>query len=57
MVNGNGTETIVDHFLGFPLLICTFDSSGNLISVTLFGFNVMFLFGSFWQRFLLVSFL
>lgn len=42
---GNRTETIVDSFFGFPLLVSTFNSSGNLVSVTLFGFNVTFIFG------------
>jgi hypothetical protein len=44
-VNGNGTETIVDRLFGFPLLVSTFDSSGNLVSVTMLGFNVTSLFG------------
>lgn len=44
-VNADGTETITDSFLGFPLLVATFDDSGNLESVDLFGFiNVTFLF-------------
>ncbi len=43
-VNANGTETITDHFFGIPLLVSTFDASGNLLSVDLFGFNVTFLF-------------
>jgi hypothetical protein len=44
-VNGNGTETITDSFLGIPLLVSTFDSHGDLMSVDLFGFvNLTFLF-------------
>ncbi len=43
-VNANGTETITDSFFGIPLLVSTFDSSGNLMSVDLFGFNITFLF-------------
>jgi hypothetical protein len=44
-VNANGTETITDSLFGIPLLVSTFDSSGKLVSVTLFGFNITFLFG------------
>jgi hypothetical protein len=36
-VNANGTETITDSFFGIPLLVSTFDSQGNLVSVDLFG--------------------
>jgi hypothetical protein len=43
-VNGNGTETITDSVFGIPLIVSTFDSSGNLESVTLFGINITFLF-------------
>ncbi len=43
-VNANGIETITDRFFGIPLLVATFDHSGDLMSVTLFGFNVTFLF-------------
>lgn len=43
-VNANGTETITDILFGFHLFVSTFDASGNLMSVTLFGFNVTFLF-------------
>jgi hypothetical protein len=39
------TETIVDNFFGIPLIVATFNSSGNLVSVTLFGINITFLFG------------
>jgi len=42
-VNANGT-TITDNLFGFPL-VETYDSSGNLVSVTLLGFNITFLFG------------
>jgi hypothetical protein len=44
-VNADGTETITDSILGIPLFVSTFDSAGNLVSVTLFGINVTFLFG------------
>jgi hypothetical protein len=43
-INANGTETIVDSLFGIALLVSTFDSSGRLVSVDLFGFNVTFLF-------------
>ncbi len=43
-VNGNGTETITDSFFGIPLLVSTFNSSGDLTSVTVFGINITFLF-------------
>jgi hypothetical protein len=43
-INGNDTETVVDRFFGFPLLISTYDGAGNLMSVTLFGINVTLLF-------------
>ncbi|HTU17837.1 MAG TPA: immunoglobulin domain-containing protein [Gemmataceae bacterium] len=44
-VNANGTETIADNFFGIPLLVSTFDSHGNLVSVDLFGaINITFLF-------------
>lgn len=44
IVNANGTETITDGLFGIPLFVSTFDSSGDLVSVTLFGFNITFLF-------------
>jgi subtilase family serine protease len=43
-VNADGTATITDNFFGIPLLLATFDHSGHLVSVTLFGMNVTFLF-------------
>ena len=43
-VNANGTETITDSFFGIPLIVSTFDATGRLVSVTLFGFNITFLF-------------
>jgi hypothetical protein len=46
-VNSNGTETITDNFFGMPLLVSTFDSSGELVSVLLFGIDVTALFESF----------
>jgi hypothetical protein len=36
-VNSNGTETITDSVFGIPLIVATFDSEGNLMSVDLFG--------------------
>lgn len=43
-VNANGTETITDSIFGIPLIVSTFNHAGNLMSVTLFGINVTFLF-------------
>jgi hypothetical protein len=43
-VNGNGTETVTDSLFGIPLLVSTYDGSGDLMSVTLFGTNVTALF-------------
>ena len=43
-VNGNGTETVTDSLFGSPLLVSTYDGSGDLTSVTLFGMNVTALF-------------
>jgi hypothetical protein len=43
-VNGNGTETVTDSLFGIPLLLSTYDGSGDLMSVTLFGINVTALF-------------
>ncbi len=37
--------TIVDSLFGIPLLVETYNYSGNLASVTLFGINITFLFG------------
>jgi hypothetical protein len=45
-VNGNGTETVIDRFFGIPLFISTYDSAGNLMSVTLFGIDITSLFES-----------
>ncbi len=42
-VNANGT-TITDSLFGFPL-VETYDYFGNLVSVTLLGFDITFLFG------------
>lgn len=42
-VNANGT-TITDNLFGFPM-VETYDYFGNLVSVTLLGFDVTFLFG------------
>jgi probable HAF family extracellular repeat protein len=44
-VNGDGIETVVDSLFGIPLLVSTFDSTGHLVRVTLFGFDITFLFG------------
>ena len=45
VLNPNDTETITDSFFGIALLVSTFDHSGNLESVDLFGFiNITFLF-------------
>jgi hypothetical protein len=43
-INGNGTETITDSLFGVPLLVSTFDSSGNLMSASLLGINITFWF-------------
>jgi hypothetical protein len=43
-VNGNGTETVTDSLFGIPLLVSTYDGSGDLMSVTLLGINVTALF-------------
>jgi hypothetical protein len=43
-VNGNGTETVTDSLFGSPLLVSTYDGSGDLTNVTLFGINVTSLF-------------
>ncbi len=42
-VSATGT-TIVDYFFGIPLLVETYNYSGSLVSVTLFGFDITFLF-------------
>jgi RND family efflux transporter MFP subunit len=44
MVNANGTEAITDNLFGIPLLVSTFDNSGDLVSVSFFGLNFTFLF-------------
>jgi hypothetical protein len=43
-VNSNGTETIADSFFSIPLFVSTYDSSGHLLSVTLYGINITFFF-------------
>jgi probable HAF family extracellular repeat protein len=43
-VNADGTATVTDSLFGFPLLVATFDASGNLESVILFGIDVTLLF-------------
>ena len=42
-VNGNGTETVTDNLFGFPL-VSTYDGAGDLVNVTLLGFNITALF-------------
>jgi hypothetical protein len=44
-VNPDGTVTVTDSFFGLPFLVSTYDSSGDLTSVLLFGMNVTTLFG------------
>jgi hypothetical protein len=39
------TPTVIDRFFGIPLFVSTYDSAGNLESVTVFGINITFLFG------------
>ena len=43
-VNADGSVTETARLFGFPLLVSTFNSSGNLESVTFFGINVTVLF-------------
>jgi hypothetical protein len=43
-VNGNGTEMVIDRYFGIPLFVSTYDSAGDLVSVTVFGINITFLF-------------
>jgi hypothetical protein len=43
--NPDGSVTVTDSLFGIPL-VSSYDSSGNLLSVTLFGFNVTALFES-----------
>jgi hypothetical protein len=45
-VNGNDAETVTDSLFGIPLIVSLYDGAGNLVSVTLFGINVTFLFES-----------
>jgi hypothetical protein len=42
--NADGSVTETAGLFGFSLLVSTFDSAGNLESVTLLGINVTFLF-------------
>jgi hypothetical protein len=42
-INGNETETVTDSFFGIPLFVSTYDGTGNLMSVTLFGIDVTLL--------------
>ncbi|HTU88762.1 MAG TPA: putative Ig domain-containing protein, partial [Gemmataceae bacterium] len=39
-LNANGTETVTDSILGIPLVVATYDNSGNFVSATLLGINV-----------------
>jgi hypothetical protein len=43
-VNGDGTVTVTDSFLGIPLLVSTYDSAGGLVNVSFFGLDVTALF-------------
>ena len=43
-MNADGSVTVTDSIFGFPLLVSTFDSSGNLKSVLWLGINVTALF-------------
>lgn len=43
-INDQGTVTITDSFFGIPLLVSTFDRSGELASVLMFGIDVTPLF-------------
>lgn len=38
------TETVTDSIFGIPLFVSLYDGSGNLLSVTIFGIDVTFLF-------------
>jgi hypothetical protein len=44
-VNPNGSVTVMDTIFGLPFLVSTYNSSGNLTSVLLFGSDVTMLFG------------
>ncbi len=44
-LNVNGTITIKDYLFGIPLLVSTFNSSGQLMSVSFMGIDLTFLFG------------
>jgi len=46
-INDQGTVTITDSLLGFPFLVSTFDRSGELESVLMFGIDVTPLFEMF----------
>jgi hypothetical protein len=46
-VNSNGTETVIDTLFGIPLFISTYDGKGILMSVTLFGIDITWLFRLF----------
>jgi hypothetical protein len=35
--NANGTETVTDSLFGMPLVVATYDNSGNFVSATLLG--------------------
>ena len=43
-VNSNGTVTVIDRLFGIPLLVSTYNTTGGLQSVTLFGINIPVLF-------------
>ncbi len=39
-VNANGTATVVVSVFGIPLVVATYDTSGNLVSADLFGIAI-----------------
>jgi hypothetical protein len=43
-LNGDGTVTVTDSFLGLSLLLSTYDSAGDLVNVSFFGLDVTALF-------------
>jgi hypothetical protein len=43
-LNGDGTVTVTDSFLGLSVLVSTYDSAGGLVNVSFFGLDVTALF-------------
>jgi hypothetical protein len=39
-VSANGTKTITYSLFGHPLIVATYDGSGNFVGATLFGFSI-----------------